>query len=177
MPEAIENYTPQTTLKDIKRLAMLAWAIGFAFVFIWVAAILLAPIAAENNWTNLSAPIYKFFSFLCHQQSSRSFHIENHAFAVCSRCFGIYFGLLTGFIVYLFIRKIEEIEPIQRFWLFLALIPMGIDWGLTAFDIWENTHLSRFLSGMILGVTCAIFIVPALVEIVRLLSKKSKRRA
>ncbi len=156
---------------------MLAWAIGFAFVFIWVAAILLAPIAAENNWTNLSAPIYKFFSFLCHQQSSRSFHIENHAFAVCSRCFGIYFGLLTGFIVYLFIRKIEEIEPIQRFWLFLALIPMGIDWGLTAFDIWENTHLSRFLSGMILGATCAIFIVPALVEIVRLLSKKSKRRA
>lgn len=177
MPQEIENYTPQTTLKDIKRLAFLAWVIGFAFVFIWVAAILLAPIAAENNWTNLSAPIYKFFSFLCHQQSSRSFHIENHAFAVCSRCFGIYFGLLTGFIVYLFIRKIEEIEPIQRFWLFLALIPMGIDWGLTAFDIWENTHLSRFLSGMILGVTCAIFIVPALVEIVRLLSKKSKRRA
>lgn len=177
MPEAIENYTSQTTLKDIKRLAFLAWAIGFAFVFIWVAAIVFAPIAAENNWLNLSAPIYKFFGFLCHQQPSRSFHIEDHAFAVCSRCFGIYFGLLTGFIVYLLTRKIEEIEPIPRFWLFLSLIPMGIDWSLTAFDIWENTHFSRFLTGLILGVTCAIFIVPALVEIVRLLSKKSKRRA
>jgi uncharacterized membrane protein len=177
MSEIIENYIPQTTLKDIKRLAILAWAIGFVFVFVWVAAIVFAPIAAESGWTNLSAPIYKFFSFLCHQQSSRSFHIENHAFAVCSRCFGIYFGLLAGFIVYFFIRQIEEIEPIRRFWLFLALIPMGIDWALTAFGIWENTHFSRFSTGLILGVTCAIFIVPALVEIVRLLSKKSKRQS
>lgn len=177
MPEAIENYIPQTTLRDIKKLAILAWFIGFAFVFIWVAAIVFAPLAVENNWLNLSAPIYKFFSFLCHQQSSRSFHIENHAFAVCSRCFGIYFGLFAGFIIYLFIRNIEEIEPFPRFWLFLALIPMGIDWSLTAFGIWENTHLSRFLTGLILGITCAVFIVPALVELVRLLSKKSKRRA
>ncbi|HMS39445.1 MAG TPA: DUF2085 domain-containing protein [Pyrinomonadaceae bacterium] len=177
MPEAIENYTPQTTLKDIKRLAFLAWAIGFAFVFIWVAAIVFAPIFETNGLANISAPIYKFFSFLCHQQSSRSFHFHEHQFAVCSRCFGIYFGLLAGFIVYLFIKKIEDIEPIPRFWLFLALIPMGIDWGLTAFDIWENTHLSRLLTGLILGITCAIFIVPALVEIVRLLSKKSKRQS
>ncbi len=175
MPEAIENYTSQTTLKDIKRLAFLAWAIGFAFVFIWVASIVLAPIFEGNGLANFSAPIYKFFSFLCHQQSARSFHIENHAFAVCSRCFGIYFGLLAGFIIYLFIRKIEEIEPFSRVWLFLALIPMGIDWGLTAFGIWENTHFSRLTTGLILGIACAVFIVPALVEIVRLMSKKSKR--
>ncbi len=175
MSEAVENYTPQIVVKDFKRQAIFAWSVGFALVFIWVAAILLAPVAASNGWENLSAPIYKFFSFLCHQQSSRSFHIENHAFAVCSRCFGIYFGLLVGFIVYFFIRNIEDIEPLPRIWLFLSLIPMGIDWALTAFDIWENTHLSRFLTGLILGVTCAIYIVPALVELGRLLSKKSKR--
>jgi uncharacterized membrane protein len=175
VPEGIENYTPQTTLKDIKRLAFSAWFIGFAFVFLWVAAIVLAPVFEANGLANISAPIYKFFGFLCHQQTSRSFHIENHAFAVCSRCFGIYFGLFAGFIIYLFIRKIEEIEPFPRLWLFLALIPMGIDWALTAFGIWENTHLSRFSTGLILGITCAVFIIPALVEIVRLLSKKSKR--
>ena len=175
MPEAIENYTPQVALKDIKRQAILAWSIGFGLIFVWVFVILLAPFAAENNWTNISAPIYKFFSFLCHQMSSRSLHFHDHQLAVCSRCFGIYFGLLAGFIVYFFIRKIEEIEPVARFWLFLSLIPIGVDWSLTAFGIWENTHLSRFLTGMILGVTCAIFIVPALVELVRLLSNKSKR--
>lgn len=176
MPEAIENYAPQIALKEIKKQAFLAWSIGFGLIFVWVLAILLAPLALANGWTNLSAPIYIFFSFLCHQQDLRSFHIENHAFAVCSRCFGIYFGLFIGFIAYLLLRKIEEIEPLPRLWLFLALIPMGIDWSLTAFNIWENTYFSRFLTGMILGVACAIYIVPALVELAHLLSNKSKRK-
>lgn len=176
MKESAENYAPQTVLKDIRKLGFFAWSIGFAFVFLWTTAIWFAPIAEMNGWTNISAPIYKFFSFLCHQQSSRSFHFDLHQFAVCSRCFGIYFGLLAGFIVYFSIRKIEEIEPIRRIWLFLSLIPMGVDWALTAFGIWENTHFSRFSTGLILGITCSLYIVPALVEFVWLLSKKSKRK-
>jgi hypothetical protein len=49
---------------------------------------------------------------------------------------------------------------------------MLIDWSLGFFEIWENNHLSRFLTGLILGAACAIFIVPALVEISRLLSNR-----
>lgn len=152
----------------------MAWSLGFAIVFVWVSVILLAPIAEANNFTGVSGPIYKFFSVLCHQIPERSFHVENHAFAVCTRCFGIYFGLLAGFIAYPFIRPIEEIEPLPRIWLFLSLVPMGIDWSLGFFEIWENTALSRFLTGLILGVTCALFLIPALVEIKRLLSHKTQ---
>lgn len=172
MKLSAEHYTPQITPKHIKKQAITAWSLGFALVFLWVFVILLAPVAEAGGLTYISAPIYKFFSFLCHQIPSRSFHIENHQFAVCTRCFGVYSGLLLGFIVYPFFRRIEEIEPLPRFWLFLALVPMGIDWSLGFFDIWENTALSRFLTGLILGATCAIFIVPALVELVRLLSNK-----
>lgn len=172
MPETIENYAPQITPKHIKKQAITAWSLGFAVVFVWVFVILLAPVAEANNLTYISAPIYKFFSVLCHQIPSRSFHIENHQFAVCTRCFGVYFGLLLGFVVYPFFRPIEEIEPLPRIWLFLALVPMGVDWSLGFFEIWENTALSRFLTGLILGVACAIFIVPALVELLRLLSNK-----
>lgn len=172
MPDSIENYTPQIVPKEIKKQAIMAWSLGFALVFVWVFVILLAPFAELNGLIYISSPIYTFFSFLCHQIPSRSFHIESHAFAVCTRCFGVYSGLLLGFIVYLFLRSIEEIEPLPRFWLFLALVPMAIDWSLGFFEIWENTSLSRFLTGLILGVACAIFIVPALVEIVRLLSNK-----
>ncbi|MBA3694699.1 MAG: DUF2085 domain-containing protein, partial [Acidobacteria bacterium] len=71
-----------------------------------------------------------------------------------------------------FLRRIEETEPLPRFWLFLAMIPMAVDWLLGFFEIWENTHLSRFLTGAILGTACAIFIIPALVEIFQLLSYK-----
>jgi uncharacterized membrane protein len=138
-------------------------------VLVWNALILLAPIAQTNGFQNISAPVYKFFSYLCHQQSSRSFHIEEHQYAVCSRCFGVYFGLFFGFIIYPLTRKVEEIEPLPRFWLFLAMIPIGIDWTLGVFGIWENTHLSRFVTGAVLGGACAIFIVPALIELFRLL--------
>jgi hypothetical protein len=49
---------------------------------------------------------------------------------------------------------------------------MAIDWLLGVFEIWENTHLSRFLTGAILGAACAVFIVPALIEVFALLSNK-----
>ncbi|HEY0428736.1 MAG TPA: DUF2085 domain-containing protein [Pyrinomonadaceae bacterium] len=174
MKLSAENYTPQITLKDIKKQAIKAWTVGFSIVFVWVCLILLAPIAEASGLNSISGPIYKFFSVLCHQIPERSFHVENHAFAVCTRCFGVYFGLLLGFIVYPFFRSIEEIKPLPRFWLFLALIPMGIDWSLGFFEIWENTALSRFATGLILGITCAIFIVPAIVELGRLLSSKTQ---
>ncbi len=174
MPETIESYTPQIVVKELNKSAMLAWSIGFAITFVWVLLILLAPFAEANNFSGVSNPVYSFFSYLCHQMPERSFHLDGHSFAVCSRCFGVYFGLLFGFIVYPFFRNIYETEPFSRIWLFLALVPIGIDWSLTVFGLWENTHWSRFLTGMILGAACAVFIVPALVEIFWLLRKNSK---
>lgn len=172
MPETIENYTPQFILPRMRRQAWTVWSVSFLIVFAWLFSILLAPLAEANNFTNISDPVYKFFSYACHQIPARSFHVAEHQFAVCSRCFGVYFGLLAGFIIYPFFRKIEETEPLPRFWLFLAMVPIGIDWTLGVFDIWENTHFSRFATGTILGAACAIYIIPALVEIFRLLSGK-----
>lgn len=168
-----ENYIPQAVVKDLKKKAVTAWIIGFSVVFLWVFVIVLAPFAAANNLENISHPIYSFFSYLCHQIPERSFHIENHSFAVCSRCFGVYFGLLAGFVIYPFFRVIEETEPLPRFWLFLSLVPIAIDWLLGVFGIWENTFLSRFSTGMILGIACAVFIIPAIVELAQLLSRKT----
>ncbi len=148
------------------------WIISSLVVGLWVFLILLAPFAAAHDWTNVSAPIYKFFSYLCHQMGERSFHVEDHSYAVCARCFGVYFGLLAGFLIYPLMRRVEVIEPFARFWLFLAMIPIAVDWLLGIFGIWENTHLSRFVTGTILGFACAVFIVPALVEIFRNGKKK-----
>lgn len=176
MPEAIENYVPQIAVAAMRRQAIFVWSVSGLVVALWVSLIVLAPVARANELTDVANPIYKFFSFICHQMPERSPHVDGFPFAVCSRCFGVYFGLLIGFLVYPFVRRIEETEPLPRFWLFLAMIPVGIDWTLGFFGIWENTHLSRFLTGGILGVACAVFIVPALVEIFALLSKKRLSR-
>ncbi len=167
MPETIENYIPQPIAASMKRQAWKVWVIGLAVVSAWVFAIVLTPVAKANGFTGISTPIYHFYSYICHQIPDRSFYVEGAQFGVCSRCFGVYFGILFGFVIYPLWRRIDEIEPLPRFWLFLSLIPIAVDWSLTIFGIWENTHLSRFITGLILGVACATFIIPALVEISR----------
>jgi uncharacterized membrane protein len=154
-------------LAVMKRRAWRAWTAGLAFVIFWVLLILTPPIAKANGFSSLSTPLYHFFGYLCHQIPGRSFFIEGEQFGVCSRCFGVYLGLVVGFLVYPLWRSVGELEPLPKFWLFLSLVPISIDWSLTIFHIWENTHLSRFLTGLILGIACATYIVPAIVEIAR----------
>lgn len=148
--------------------------IGASLVFLWAALIVIAPLAKAFGLNSISASLYSFYHFICHQIPDRSFHIAGEQFGVCSRCFGIYLGLAIGFAIYPLWRRIEEVEPVARFWLFLSLIPIGIDWSLTVFGIWENNQFSRVVTGLILGVACATFIVPALVEIVRNISRQRK---
>lgn len=169
-----DGYNSQTVIAAMRRQACKVWAIGLVVVLAWVFAILLAPIAKTNGLFSIASPIYHFFSFICHQQAERSFHIAGEPFGVCSRCFGVYFGLLLGFAIYPLWRNIGEIEPLPRVWLFLSLVPISIDWSLTLFGIWDNTHLSRFVTGAILGFACATFIIPAIVEITRNLSRKNR---
>ena len=150
-----ENYTPQSFLPQMRRQARTVWSVSFLIVFVWLFLILLAPVAEANNFRSVSAPIYKFFGFVCHQIPARSFHVAGHQLAVCSRCFGVYFGLFFGFIVYPLLWKIEEIEPLPRVWLFAAMIPIAIDWSLGVFGVWENTHFSRFFKALLMGTFAA----------------------
>jgi uncharacterized membrane protein len=176
MPEAVENYVSQQAAASIRRRAFFTWSVFSFLAAVWVCLIVLAPLAEANTAAYIAKPIYSFFGYLCHQNSERSPAFGEHAFAVCSRCFGVYFGLFFGFIVYPLWRSIEETEPLPRFWLFLATIPMAVDWLLGVFEIWENTHLSRFLTGAILGAACAVFIAPALIEIFAILSNKREKK-
>lgn len=170
MPQPARDFVPGDLRFRSRRSAYIAWLIGLAVVLIWTGFIVGAPVAKLGGFGGLSSSIYSFFSFACHQIDDRSFHIADAQFAVCSRCFGVYFGLLVGFAVYPIWRVITDIEPLPRFWLFLSLIPITIDWGLTFLGVWENTHLSRFITGLVLGFACATFIIPALVEVTRRLT-------
>mgnify|MGYP005613697723 FL=1 len=107
--EDTQKYIPIAISARFRRQAWKAWAVGLAVVAVWVFLIILAPLAKTNEVTGLSSPLYTFFRFLCHQQPERSFHVMAEQFGVCSRCFGVYFGILTGFVVYPLWRRIDEI--------------------------------------------------------------------
>lgn len=167
-------YLPLNARPFFRAQAIRVWLIGCAVTLLWVLLILAPAVAKANGYISISSPLYTFFSFMCHQISDRSFHIEGEKFGVCSRCFGVYFGLFFGFVIYPLWRRVDEIESISRIWLFLSLVPIGIDWALGVFGIWANTFTSRFFTGLILGVACATFIVPAAVEITRNFTYRSR---
>lgn len=175
MAEPIANYTPQLFLAKLRKRAFFSWLAVSILAFFWLFFIVSAPVFEANGVKSVSRPLYGFFSYICHQLDSRSFHIMAHQFGVCSRCFGVYLGFFIGLLIYPLFRKIEEIEPFPRVWLFLAMIPIGIDFSLGFFGLWENNHLSRVITGGILGLACGIYIVPALADISRFLVLKAKK--
>src|ERR1051325_11510290 len=70
-------------------------------VLLWCLAIILPPLCLEMgpSFTPIAAGIYRMYSPICHQFDSHSIHIGGYKLAVCSRCMGIYFGFLLGWVV------------------------------------------------------------------------------
>ena len=167
MGEPAENYVSIALHDRLRGNAYKVWAVASAVAFVWLALIVLPPVLAGNGAENAASPLYSFFSHICHQLPERSFFIFGHKLAVCSRCFGVYFGLLAGLLTYPIWRSIDNIDPLPRLWLFASMVPIAIDWSLTIFGIWENTFVSRSITGLILGFACGVYILPALVEIFR----------
>jgi uncharacterized membrane protein len=166
VPEPAQNYQGSAARGRLHGQAINVWLIALSVLILWNSLFIFAPLFSAE-------PIYSFFSYICHQIPERSITVFGGQMAVCSRCFGIYAGLAAGAIIYPIRKGFDVTEPISKLWLFLALVPVGADWSLTAFRIWENTHLSRFVTGAILGVVCAFFILLALIEIVRNFSRRS----
>lgn len=161
--------------KRIRKLTFLLWSSALFLVLLWNVSIILAPIASKNGFEQIASFLYKSFSYTCHQIETRSLNLSGNKLAVCSRCFGFYFGFLLGLVFYPLFRSIENPEPISPLWLILSMIPIGLDWLLGVIGVWENTHLSRSITGLILGIVCAACIVPVLTELAYFLSFKKLR--
>lgn len=173
MNQAAENYiSPRQTGK----LDWAAWG-GSAFVVaVWIALIVAAPLLRANDFPAAANWIYAPFSYLCHQISVRSFYFAGEQLAVCARCFGVYAGLGFGILVYPLVRSVHSGEAPPRVVLFLAPVPILIDFALDFFGVWQNTHFSRVTTGAILGAVCAFFVVPGIVEINRFWRLKNKKK-
>jgi uncharacterized membrane protein len=147
------------------RRPLLMWS-AVAFVSLaLMTAIIGAPVALSSGHGALALGIYSTFSHLCHQLSDRSFFIAGHQFAVCARCTGLYAGFTVATLVYPLMRSLRQTDPPQRLWLFLAAVPLAIDFSLGFFGIWENTHLSRFVTGALLGSVAVLYVMPGLIDL------------
>jgi uncharacterized membrane protein len=141
------------------------WAISVALVTSLVSLIVIAPLLAASGHEGLAAGIYRAFAVLCHQRPDRSYFIDGHKFAVCSRCTGIYAGFALTLLLYPLVRSLRTTYTPARKWLLLAAVPLAIDFSLTFLGIWENTHTSRLLTGLLLGSVAVFYVMPGIAEL------------
>lgn len=130
-----------------------------------IALIVGAPVALKFGFPLVGLTLYRAFSYLCHQIPERSFFVAEHPFAVCSRCFGLYAGFATAVMLYPLVRSLRSIEAPERKWLFVAAVPMVIDFSLEFFGFGHNTHFSRLSTGALIGAVAVFYVMPGLMEL------------
>ena len=156
------QYVPQVS--PTKRPLMF-WLVSAATVTFLVALIFTAPLAAAGGHPVWAQVIYRGFGVFCHQRPDRSYFIEGHKLAVCSRCTGLYAGFALTLLLYPLIRSLRNNIAPPRIYLILAAIPLAIDFSLTFLGIWNNTHTSRLLTGALLGSVAVFYVMPGIVDL------------
>ena len=157
-----EQYVPQTTTT---RRPFLVWCLLLVGSLLFVAAIIGAPIATASGNTGTALTIYNAFHNLCHQLPERSYYVAGHPLAVCARCTGVYLGFALAVLAYPLVRSLRRIDTPERKWLFVASIPLVVDFSLNFLGVWENTHTSRSLTGALLGATAVFYVLPGLIDL------------
>lgn len=104
---------------------------------VWCLAIFLAPLFDL-------APVYLFFSRVCHQLPARSWHLYGHQLGLCIRCTSLSLGFLGG----LLLLRVPNVR-----WLKISIAITALEW-LLAFTVMDSETL-RVLSGLLLGATAA----------------------
>ena len=158
----MNGYVPQVVPT---RRPLVFWLVSAVIVTVLVALVVVAPLVAAGGHGELAQVIYRAFAVLCHQRPERSYFIDGHKLAVCSRCTGVYAGFAFTLLLYPLIRSLRTTTTPPRSWLLLAAVPLGIDFSLTFFGSWENTHTSRLLTGALLGSVAVFYVVPGLMDL------------
>ncbi len=111
--------------------------------------------------------IYRFFSPVCDQLSSRSFHLFGYKLAVCSRCASIYYGGTLGIIGYPFFRTLRNAQIPSPFYLAIPFLAMVADFSVNYLGIGHNTFVSRAITGALFGISLSFFLVPVWISLLR----------
>ena len=156
------EYSPQLVSTRRPFLSWLVVSVGSVF---FVALVVVAPLAAASHHDQFALTLYHAFGLLCHQLPERSFFILGNKFAVCSRCTGVYLGFVVTLALYPLLKSLRRTDLPARKWLIAASLPLLLDFSVTFFGVWENTHTTRFLTGMLLGSVMVFYVMPGIIEL------------
>lgn len=111
--------------------------------------------------------LYRFFQPVCHQMDSRSFHIFGYKLAVCSRCSAIYYGLTIGILVFPIFRSLKNVSMPGLIFIIVPVFLLIIDFSMNFLNLGQNTFVSRSVTGGLVGLSTAFFLVPVWISLFR----------
>ncbi len=122
-------------------------------------------IASFSIFSNLKGVIDevgedRFYALIAHHEPDQSYKTIKISFfkkniRLCTRCTGIYFGIILTLLYLLLSLTIPYI--IELVIIYAFPIPAIFDWGLEKYNLWKGNNATRFISGFMLGI-CYIFI-------------------
>lgn len=172
-PPASSSFSPQPS----SLIPYLVWAAAAALVLGFVSLVVVAPAARAGGHSLSAFFLYEMFGRVCHQISERAFYLAGHPFAVCARCTGIYFGFAAGVLLYPLVRSLNRTDAPARKWLLVAAAPAALDFALGLAGVWENTHVSRALTGALLGLAVSFYVVPGLLDLGQMIRERRPHTA
>ena len=142
----------------------------FLVAAIWSSGLIIAPLTLPpNSVQDLTGTVgkvensditkdmnpyakhyYEAGDFNCHTIKERSFFINGNQMPFCVRDVAIFFGMVIGLGIALFI-----IIPLKWWWLIGGLVPIGLDGGLQLVTSYESNNLFRLLTGGLAGLVTA----------------------
>lgn len=100
---------------------------------------------------------HRAFDSLCHQMPGRSFWLGGQPMAVCARCFGVYAGFGTGWLMLGLLPLMFKGNRLRGRWLLSALILVNVaDIVGNMLGFWENTLVTRAILGGGLGFAATV---------------------
>jgi len=126
-------------IRVIISILIALWCIGFFFEWL---------IPLNEKLLTLLPFLHQTYSLVCHQEKVKL--IASHGFEslVCSRCAGIYIGLLAGSLVSIF--KLPHKNPDIKVLLVCVFI-MLLDITAYSIGIYHYSKLIAFITGFLLG--------------------------
>ena len=132
------------------------------YLLVMVLGSIIVLVALGGGLFGQSAPWYmqwqhKSFLQLCHQMPERSFWIGGQPMAVCSRCLGIYTAFLAGWLALPAWSSWSKTANLSAKKMTLVALLINIfDIVGSMFGFWENTLVSRFIIGGLMGCSTAL---------------------
>lgn len=135
-----------------------------AAALLWVAAILLAPLAIASRQGTLSlgaAGVYAAGARVCHQRSERCFWIHGRPMPVCARCTGVYAGAaIAGPLALVLAAGLSSRRA--RLTIALATLPTAISWGIEFAGLAHPSNSVRAIAALPLGFAAAWLVISTL---------------